>query len=118
MIEVVANIGLRIDATGEVMKVETVLDACRDCGVIVIGKPAVVNSDTEPTMVLAIAAPSSADVHDLSKQLQQDCIAVYDARNWRGRMIGPKPEAWGDFDPKFFFLSTGKRLSDLVEQQA
>jgi len=114
MIEANMNVGLKVDATGHVWTVADVLAAAEKCGVIA-GKPTVVNSDSEPTVVMTFAAPSAVDIYDMAAELQQDCIAIYDARNWRGRLIGPNTEAWGEFDPSMFFTSTGKRLSDLIE---
>jgi hypothetical protein len=114
MFEGVMNVGLAVGNEGDTIEVADVLEACDKCGVIVIGKPVVVDSDSEPTAVMTFAAPVQADIYDLAKVLQQDCIAVYDSRNWRGKLIGPKAESWGTFDPAFFFTSTGKRLSDIL----
>jgi len=118
MIEAIINIGLRVDATGEVLSIDDVLDACRKCGVIVTGKPVVVESDSEPTLVTSIAAPAQPDLYDLAEELRQDCVSIYDSRNWRGRLIGPMADAWGPFDPSKFVTSTGRRLSDVLGEVA
>lgn len=115
MFDGVMNVGMKVDATGYVWEMADVLDAAERCGVIIVGKPSVVNSDSEPTVVAAFAAPTSAEVWDMAKMLQQDCIATYNARTWRGRLIGPNAEAWGDFNPHMFFTSTGKRLGDIID---
>jgi hypothetical protein len=114
MFEGTMNVGLTVDATGELLTVADVVDAAVTAGVI-LGKPTVVNSDSEPTAVVTFASPTQKEVWQMAKMLQQDCIACYDARNWRGFLIGPNHAAWGEFDPAMFFTSTGKRLADLIE---
>lgn len=114
MFEGSMNVGLKVDATGYVWEVNDVLEAAERCGVIA-GKPTVVSSDSEPTVVMTFASPTQKEVWQMAKVLQQDCIACYDARNWRGHLIGPNSAAWGDFDPSMFFTSTGKRLGDLLD---
>lgn len=115
MFEGVMNVGMKVDATGYVWELADVLEAAERHGVIT-GKPTIVNSDSEPTVVMTFAAPSQKDIWQMAKALQQDCIACYDSRNWIGRLIGPNHEAWGAFKPEFFFTSTGKRLSDILDQ--
>lgn len=114
MFEGVMNVGLKVDATGYIWEVADVREAAERCGVI-MGKPTVVNSDSEPTVVATFAAPTQKEVWQMAKVLQKDCIACYDSRNWNGFLIGPNRDAWGKFNPEFFFTSTGKRLSDLLE---
>lgn len=114
MFEGSMNVGLKVDATGYVWEVADVKDAAEKVGVI-LGKPTVVNSDSEPTVVVTFASPTQKEVWQMAKMLQQDCIACYDARNWRGYLIGPNHASWGEFDPAMFFTSTGKRLADIIE---
>lgn len=70
-------------------------------------------SDTEPTLVALVKAPKFAvdeRIHSISAELGQECIAVYDTLSGKGRLIGPKAEAWGEFNPEFFLLINGDRL--------
>ena len=43
-----------------------------------------------------------AAAETLAKQLEQDCIAVYIPAWSRGKLLGPKAAAWGDFNLNFF----------------
>jgi hypothetical protein len=101
----------------------------------------VVQSDTEPTLVVeAIVADNfslehgcyqtadnfslehgcyqTADNFSLEHgcyqtavELRQDCIAFY-VPLWRyGQLVGPRAAAWGEFNPEFFILPSGKRLA-------
>ncbi len=38
----------------------------------------------------------------LAKQLDQDCVAVYIPAWGRGKLIGPKAGAWGEFKIEYF----------------
>jgi hypothetical protein len=75
-------------------------------------------SDTEPTLVIEAAAPRSGyawlpeAVHMLAQVLGQDCIAVFDTQGNDTGLYGPNAEAWGEFNPEFFLLPDGSRLSD------
>lgn len=87
-----------------------------------INKYTVQHSDTEITLV--------ADVDDgdlpgldnrvdmLSRLLGQDCIAVYDTEACEGSLIGPRSDAWGEFNPDFFLLLDGSRLGNPLQVAA
>lgn len=67
-------------------------------------------SDTEPTAVYVVAELNTTQAYRLAETLWQDCIAIYDVRTERGRLVGPKADAWGDFDPARFIGPRGGKL--------
>jgi len=71
----------------------------------------VYQSDTEATLVLIVDDLATTAAYKLAETLAQDCIAVYDPRTKRGRLIGPRAAAWGEFTPEYFVLPTGERLA-------
>lgn len=83
-----------------------------------------VQSDSEPTLVVILESSYLWNAYSLrtlrnivltlSDTLEQDCIAVWDGDNERGFLIGSNTEAWGDFNPEYFFLGDGTRLSGIV----
>ena len=72
-----------------------------------------VQSDTEPTIVVSATHDGDAAVCAswLASQLNQDCIAVYIPSKNEGHLYGPRASDWGDFNPEFFFMLDGSRLS-------
>ena len=88
---------------------------------IKIDSRAVVNSDTEPTLVVTVSKEGNLGSFDaicrVSAALEQDCIAVWDGMWQKGYLLGPRAAAWGKFNPEFFFLKNGARLksSELVK---
>ena len=75
-------------------------------------------SDTELTAVVTADFGGFATknavvgqaVYRLSDALGQDCIGVWFPRTSEGRLIGPRSDAWGDFNPEFFLLPNGSSL--------
>lgn len=73
-------------------------------------------SGVEPTLVLAIDRPLSlcrSTVAQLALTLDQDCIAAW-GQCWPitdGLLLGPKADAWGEFDPDKFLILDGRTLS-------
>ena len=65
-------------------------------------------SQTEETLILVCHVDAedrdefNAVVFELSADLQQDCIAAYNATGWSGELVGPNAAAWGEFNPEFF----------------
>lgn len=68
-------------------------------------------SDSESTLVVVVADLNPLAVYRLAEQFAQDCIAVYDSRTKRGRLIGPRAAAWGAFTPEYFIMPDGQRLA-------
>lgn len=72
---------------------------------------AVVQSDTEPTLVVELScAPNYRAIHALACTLWQDCIAAYDLSLEQGELIGPNAASWGAFDPTRFLRPDGRPL--------
>ena len=119
--EVILNIGLNgvpqevdnVYSFGrKIPTLETALTSVKCLNFKVIAS-AVVESDTEPTLV--VRATHAGDVlvctNWLAEKLNQDCIAVYIPSKNEGHLYGPRASDWGDFNPEFFFMLDGSRLS-------
>ena len=81
----------------------------------------VFQSDTEPTLVVeathtGLGLDNTIDM--LSAALKQDCIAVYYVDEQFGALIGPRADAWGEFNPEFFIMPDGSRLATPAAQGA
>lgn len=68
------------------------------------------DSDTEPTLVLVVDFMPDGRAHALAERFGQDCIAVYHCDIGRGRLAGPRADAWGQFEPDYFIMPDGARL--------
>lgn len=81
---------------------------------------ALVESDTEPTLVVRATHTGDvkACVNWLAEKLNQDCIAVYIPSKNEGHLYGPRASKWGDFNPEFFFMLDGSRLSGELKAAA
>lgn len=74
-------------------------------------------SDSEPTAVVVIRTTGNQPVfasqlRTISEFLKQDAIAFYSPHTGRGELFGPKADAWGPFNPQYFLLPDGRRLSE------
>jgi hypothetical protein len=74
-------------------------------------------SDSEPTAVVVIRQDKSnplctQDLREIAEFLYQDAIAWYYPAHSRGELFGPKAEAWGPFNPQYFLMPDGRRLSE------
>lgn len=118
------NVGLHVSATGECIKPSLALAVVESILTPVIIKSRVQQSSTEPTLIAKVKLEGCgltlATVHDaihrISVILGQDCIAVLDCdpvehaprhdrkHNLKGWLIGPRADAWGEFDGKYFIL--------------
>lgn len=68
-------------------------------------------SDSELTYVVEVPRElSTREVKDLSIVLDQDAIAYY--YDGAGFLAGPNAEKWGPFNPEYFLMLDGNRLSD------
>lgn len=107
--QVVLNIGMVASSDGVTLRFGDIIADARMLG-IRVHLAQVFPSDSEPTVVMVAELPHDSAAHDLALVLDQDCIAVYDYANG-GRLIGPRADAWGEFNPAFFILPDGSRLS-------
>ena len=84
-----------------------------------ITRDAVLESDTEPTLVAEVISTAASPfvvlqlLHRVAEELDQDCIAVYRGLTGDGALIGPRAAEWGPFNPEFFLLLDGRRLSEV-----
>lgn len=114
---VLLNIGLAIGATASVSAhvAEEILKA----NGFVISRTAIVQSDTEPTLVADVSflpftgRALGEAIYETATDLKQEAIGAWLPGFKKGRLIGPKADAWGEFDPALFFMLDGKRMSEL-----
>lgn len=114
--DIIVNIGLARAGTSNIA-MGTVLREIDNHGFQLLDH-AVLQSDSEPTVVARLRtppaqalAPTISRLYFLSSLLGQDCIAYYDLTLGRGALTGPRAAKWGPFNPDFFFLLDGTRLS-------
>jgi hypothetical protein len=75
-------------------------------------------SDTEATVVADVrflgytSLALKTSLAAIAQSLGQDCIAVFDNEGYATGLYGPNAAAWGEFNPEFFLLADGTRLSD------
>lgn len=73
-------------------------------------------SDSEPTAVVVIRTAKSPlftnTLNDIARFLQQEAIAWCSPAKLRGELFGPKASLWGDFNPQYFLMPDGRRLSE------
>jgi len=73
-------------------------------------------SDSEPTAVVVLRYDAQplffSVIEEASEFLKQDAIAFYSPAHNRGQLFGPKAEALGPFNPQFFLMPDGRRLSE------
>lgn len=104
------NIGLNVGQTVAALTPLAVLAVLRSTGRQAL-REALVESDTEPTLVVEVDVPfSGPSLAALSERLKQDAVAQWDGQ--RGLLAGPRAADWGPFDPAFFFTLDGARLAE------
>ena len=108
------NIGLNVGAE----RTWSLAQVCRVLGAndFRVESSVEVNSDTEPTAVVVVSVfdlpfLAWAKLNQVSLDLKQDCIAAFNVDKQVGALIGPKAADWGPFNPAFFILPDGSRLS-------
>ena len=114
---VLLNIGLRDAADTRDISVHEALRALsgRDVGIF---DAVVVQSDTERTLVIrGVTHASMYDIHAVSDDLEQDCIAVWNVDEQSGELVGPNWASWYRFDPSRFFVLDGERLDSALEAE-
>lgn len=114
--KVILNIGLEVSSTGAQFHPAFALDYAEHCLGTKAAAHAVVESDTEPALVVELECSRqpgevARSVEILAHCLSQDCIALYTPHDDDGKLLGPRAAAWGDFSPGQFFLLDGTRLS-------
>ena len=78
-----------------------------------------VQSDTEPTLVLTAGRElTTTELYDMANMFHQDCVAVYDTTTGSGNLVGPFAAKWGEFNPEYFFMPHGDRLTEWLRQAA
>lgn len=105
----ILNIGLAREGQ-ENLKPFNVLRAIRNLGCHVVAE-GLRPSDTEPTLVVHVVHCAESTAETLAVILEQDCVARYHLGNGKGQLIGPRADKWGDFNPEYFLLLDGSRLS-------
>lgn len=109
----ILNIGLETSHGGELNpRCAFIAIAGRAPGAVYCG---VHQSDSERTLVVAVDDLTQTAIHKLAQNFAQDCIAVYEPRTKRGRLVGPKAAAWGAFTPEYFIMPDGQRLAEVSE---
>lgn len=114
--KLILNIGLDVNATQTI--------AARVAYEIVVAngffihQHKVVQSDTEPTLVVEVSEGFPAAPYRIAYDLHQDCIAVYNPTNGQGELLGPQSHKWGPFNPELFFLLDGTRLAQPAAKAA
>ena len=112
----ILNIGLNT-ADGAIA-IEEARKVLRAYGFSIL-REALLESDTEPTLVAEVATGFATTLtvlqllYQVSEELKQDCIAVYRGLTRGGALIGPRAAEWGPFNPEFFLLLDGRRLSEV-----
>ena len=66
-------------------------------------------SATEKTLVVGFSTLQPLEnyhnaIHALAVELQQDCIAAFDAGNGKGELIGEFSADWVAFNPEYFLV--------------
>lgn len=114
----ILNIGLRRSDNGELLNYLSVEQSLRDTGLDVRDFK-LFQSDSEPTavVVVKIGATGRTGVgrtveNNVAPPLKQEAIAVYVPDLKYGMLLGPKANAWGSFNPQYFLMPDGRRLSE------
>ena len=117
----ILNIGLNVNAT-TALAAHVVKQVVNDYD-FVIEQEALLQSDTEPTLVLKVTSLNGPTLtlqgfYGIATDLGQDCIAVYRPQQGNGALVGPRAAKWGSFNPAYFFNIDGTRLAQPVQAAA
>jgi len=113
----ILNIGLNVGATTAI-SAEVARQILIANDLLPVNNGVVHASDTEPTLVIEVQTMSRSPMlviqalNSVAVDLEQDCIAAFRPRVGNGALIGPKAAEWGPFNPAFFIMPDGTRLSD------
>lgn len=110
------NVGLKGN-DGSVVRAFDVYAALAAYGYIVDRAVFLARSpEEEDTLVIETQnAVSVATLLSLCRSFKQDCVAVlveYPFGHKEGCLVGPKAHEWGAFNPAFFVMIDGRRLSE------
>lgn len=109
-----AKMSIRKPATN-VIDPQTVLSLLREMCVW-IHSYAVQQSDSEPTLVVRTERLLSPEqVTAICYILRQEAMVQYSHIAKAGWVEGPMSENWGGFNPEYFVLIDGRRLSETEE---
>ena len=114
----VLNIGLdtslNFDTEAHKLTSEQVLQALRD-KFLEVHYCTVADSISEETLIVTVSdklgigflqyAGIENEILELSQELMQDYIAVYDITEGRGQLVGDYAAEWGEFDPQYFLIN-------------
>jgi hypothetical protein len=105
------NIGLLVNGRGNAQEIELRMLAAKawlsrdqfEAVSFRYAKPA----EGEPTLIVRLDTPRpvyhvGSLVYELAELMQQDCIAVYRPDDGDGILIGPRAQAWGNFNLDYF----------------
>ena len=96
------NIGLYVNGKDDGKTIERASEAVRLVNLHSLDLQArLAPSVTEPTLVLKCDLLGALALDIIAERLEQDCIAIR-YENGKGELIGPKAEAWGEFNPEYF----------------
>lgn len=106
------NVGLN-DSDGLPLNVHTACLAVESYGFSILASR-VFESPTGGENVLIVSAKYRgselyASLYALAINLRQDCIASW--HDGIGELIGPDSEKWGEFNPAYFLILSGKALA-------
>lgn len=115
MKHIIVNIGLHTEDGKGITRDEAIF-ALRALNFKVL-EHTVVASDSEPTLVARVThiGDPRACAHWTAERLRQQCIALWYPATQHGDLVGPQASAWGPFNPAFFVLLDGSRLSTHLE---
>ena len=116
---IILNIGLDVSRpTGVIGNVATDLipftEVIRALPTWHIADLRLLQSHTEKTLVVELDTTHEwilTLVNTLALRFDQDCIGVYNRVTGEGRLIGPRADKWGAFNPSYFFLTDGRSLA-------
>ena len=107
----ILNIGLAREGKPNLSALEAVV--ALSCAGIKVLDAKVYDSDSEPTLVAQVSKETFlyTAVNLVAIGLDQDCIGIYATEAGIGKLIGPRADKWGEFNPEYFILLDGTRLS-------
>ena len=114
----ILNIGLEtslnFDAAAHTLRYEQVLQALAD-KFLEVHYYTLATSASEETLIVTVSdklgvgflkhAGIENEILELSRELMQDCIALYDLTQDQGMLVGDYAADWGEFDPQYFLIN-------------